>query len=129
MHDFILKPVVPREFCAILAKLSAELQTRDSRRSSMRSLQSRANQAEAILRSSVFRHILRASMTSEEVRIAAERAGLRLDCAVYCALFCQAQHISQSIMRRSGCRTRCRRSPCAFPIVPAPCWTTAMQSS
>lgn len=115
VHDFILKPVVPREFCAILAKLSAELQTRDSHRSSMRSLQSRANQAEAILRSSVFRHILRASMTSEEVRIAAERAGLRLDCAVYCALFCQAQHISQSITEAQRLQDAVQEVAVRFP--------------
>ena len=55
VHDFILKPVVPREFCAILEKLSADLDSRNSQRSSLRSLQSRAYQAETIMRSEIGR--------------------------------------------------------------------------
>lgn len=89
VHDFILKPVVPKEFCAILEKLSADLDSRNSQRSSLRSLQSRAYQAETILRSTLFRNLLRGQPSATEVRRAAEEAGLRLDCAVYGAVFCQ----------------------------------------
>ena len=91
VHDFILKPVVPREFCAILEKLSADLDSRNSQRSSLRSLQSRAYQAETILRSALFRTILRTQPTAEQVRRSAEEAGLQLRCAVYGAVFCQPQ--------------------------------------
>lgn len=113
VHDFILKPVVPREFCAILEKLAGDLDSRNSQRSSLRSLQSRAYQAETILRSALFRTILRSQPTAEQVRRSAEEAGLQLSCPVYGTVFCrphgcleaatQSQHLqdaAQSVATR-----------------------------
>ncbi len=89
VHDFLLKPVVPKEFCAILEKLAADLRARDSQRSNLRSLQSRAYQAETILRSALFRNLLRGLSAAGEIRRQAREAGLSLDCASYAAIFCR----------------------------------------
>jgi two-component system response regulator YesN len=89
VNDFVLKPVSPKDFYAILTKLSHELSERDSRRNNIRTLQTRVNQAETTLRNTLFRHILRNAISSDELQQAAAKAGLRLDWPVYCALFCQ----------------------------------------
>ena len=89
VNDFVLKPVAPKDFYAILTKLSHELSERDSRRNNIRNLQTRVNQAETTLRNTLFRHILRNAISSEELQQAAVKAGMKLDCPVYCALFCQ----------------------------------------
>lgn len=91
VHDFVLKPISPRDFYAILAKLSEELAARNSRRDDLRTLQSRAQQAEGMLRNALFRQLLRRQMTTGEVQEAAAQAGLTLSSSVYCVLFCQIQ--------------------------------------
>jgi len=86
VHDFVLKPVVPGEFCAMLQKLAAELDDRSVRRDDMRNLYHRAQQAEAALRGALFKRLVRENLTLADLTAAAQQAGLVFDSEVYCVL-------------------------------------------
>ncbi len=115
VHDLILKPVSPKEFCTILTRLAAELKSRDSQRSSMRSLQSRAHEAEATLTGALFGRLRRAAMTADEVREAAAGAGLTLDSEYYCALLAQTRHTDQSVTECQRLQDAARGTAARFP--------------
>ena len=86
VNDFVLKPIAPKDFCAVLSKIAGELAERDSQRNNMRNLQTRANQAETMLRNALFRHLLRGAIPADELQQSAARAGLRTEYPVYCTL-------------------------------------------
>ncbi len=122
VHDFVLKPVAPKDFCALLARLADELQERDSRRSSLRSLESRAYRAETILRGDLLRSLLRAPVPQKELARQAVAAGLTLDCPVYSAVLCQplqpAEHAAEGQRLLDAARETAVRFPhCTAAVV------------
>lgn len=97
VHDFVLKPVLPKEFCGILEKLALELSQRDNRRDDLRTLYSNARQGQEMLKNLLFRQILHEPTSEIDIRNAAERAGLSLSRRVHCVLLCQLQDATISI--------------------------------
>lgn len=90
VHDFVLKPVVPGEFCAMLAKLAAELNERSNWRDDIQNLYNRAQQAESVLKNVLFKRILQEQMTPAALTKAAGQAGVVFSCEVYCVLMAEA---------------------------------------
>lgn len=102
VHDFVLKPVVPSEFCAMLSRLAAELDERSSRRDDMRNLYNRAQQAEGALRNMLFRRLLREQPPAAQLREDAARAGLAFDCEAYGVLAADAADAASSPSARAA---------------------------
>lgn len=92
VHDFILKPIVPREFDEMLRKLMETLQMRQEQQNSLRRLEHRANHADLAMRNTFFQVLQSTAMTEEEVLMAAKKADVRLNQACHAILFCQLQY-------------------------------------
>lgn len=97
VHDFVLKPVLPKDFCSILEKLALELGQRDNRRDDLRTLYSNARQGQEMLKNLLFRQILHEPTDAADIQNAADRAGLNLSRRVHCVLLCQLQDAALSI--------------------------------
>ena len=115
VHDFLLKPVAPKDVCALLERLAGELLERDSRRSSLRSLQSQAYRAETILRGELFRALLQSQPEPEALARQAASAGLMLDAPVYTAVFCQPFRVVENAAQAQRLLDAAQETASRFP--------------
>ena len=95
--DFILKPILLRDFALVLQRLSAELDLQHNKRDDMRLLFHRAQQAESLLRNMLLKRILSEPIPTDELRSMASKANVGFSSPVHAVLVAQIRNHTPNI--------------------------------